>query len=493
MHGIVAVHGIGEGQRKGAFLASLVNAVADYLEEVGGKVERRFQVGEQATAYLAVTAPQGGVEEFTFLEAYWADAFPPPRAGAVLGWLWPHLWGQFMLLLRAWQDAANDTSFDPAGPRAPDTPTFPFWVRMAYVAWFATLFLLLVPAALLAVASLGVFQILLWLPLPHVLGQFGLLGRALALIYALDPFLTRILGDTHRYINDGAWAANIRGILERCVVELVRRPEVSDITIIAHSQGCAIAYDALAEGSPVGAALAQNPKRITLVTLGSGVNRIFALAQNSSPYARRRFSLPLDPAVTGAGQRLTLEGLRRRFFWLDIYARFDPVPAGPLQERIIQQAGLDPGQVKRRRVINADNPITDHSLYLENRDLVLPRLVRAMYGGDYPWPEATGISPQRVRRRTIALALLHLPAVVWFWGTVGLALALVFWGAVRAGFLGVLGPVVVGMPWLGPAYAGLATALHKALLLAILVAGAGGVVVVLVGQALRRILGPLRL
>ncbi|MFN3974430.1 MAG: hypothetical protein ACK4K2_04010, partial [Dehalococcoidia bacterium] len=223
MHGIVAIHGIGEGQPKGAFLATLVNAVADFLEEVGGKVDRRFQVGERAEAHLTVTPPHGGAEEFAFVEAYWADAFPPPRAVTVLGWLWAHLWGQFVLLLRAWRDAANDTYFNPVGQREADTPTFPVWVRLLYRAWFATLLLLLLLSAPAVIIALGVFQILFWLPLPTMLGQFGLLGKALALIYALDPFLSRVLGDTHRYVNDGAWAANIRGIVERCLVDMVNR------------------------------------------------------------------------------------------------------------------------------------------------------------------------------------------------------------------------------------------------------------------------------
>ncbi|MFN3974431.1 MAG: hypothetical protein ACK4K2_04015, partial [Dehalococcoidia bacterium] len=259
---------------------------------------------------------------------------------------------------------------------------------------------------------------------------------------------------------------------------------ISDIAIVAHSQGCAIAYDALAEGSPVGKALQQNPKRITLVTLGSGVNRIFRMARGSTPYARRRFSLPLDPAITGAGQGLTLEALRRRFFWLDIYARFDPVPAGPLQERIRQQAGLDPGQVKRRQVINADNPVSDHSLYLVNRDLVLPRLIRALYGGDYPWPQATAVSPQCVRQRTWALAVLHLPMVGWVWGSVGLALALACWVDGREGFVSILGSVATGLPWLRGVYGRLPSEGYKAMFLAALVSGAAGALAILAGRAL---------
>ncbi|MCS7206515.1 MAG: hypothetical protein NZ951_01040 [Dehalococcoidia bacterium] len=490
VHGIIAIHGIGEGQRRGEFLAELVNAVADFLEEAGGKVERRFQVGERATAYLRVTAPEG-VEEFEFVEAYWADAFPPPRATAVLGWLWPQVRAQVSLLWAGLRDAANDATFDPTGRGAPavrnHTPTFSWGTRLAHVAWLVTLAILLLVAGVVFLPVLALLQVLMLLPLPSALGPMGLLGKTIAPVLAIEPFLIRVVGDTYRYVNDGAWAANIRGIVERCLVEMVVRPEVSDITIVAHSQGCAIAYDALAEGSPVGQALRLHPKRLTLVTLGSGINRIFALAHNSSSYARRRFSLPLDSAVRGAGQVLALEDLRRRFYWVDLYARLDPVPAGPVSDSILRQAGLDPGQVKRRRVINTDNPVSDHSLcsYLGNRDLVLPRVVRALYGGDDRWKEVTSVRPEQVRWRTRAVAFIHLPWVIWVWGVMALALILVFWEGGREGLVGAVGPKVQALPGLGQVLERLKTESLQAAFAAVLVAGALGGVAILVSQVLR--------
>lgn len=512
VHGVVAVHGIGDAQRRGAFLAQLVNAVADFLEEAGGKVERRFAVESHATAHLTVVDPQGCQQEFAFVEAFWADAFPPPPAKTVLGWLWPQVQAQFVLLWASLRDAANDATFDPTRPLPmarwqrlfsrrgatarvvslqDNTPTFSWWVRLAHTAWLVTVFALMVVALVVLFPVLAALQLLLILPLPPALGPLGFLGKVAGLVQAVEPFLSHVIGDTYRYVNDGAWAANIRGIVEQLLVQMVKRQDITDITIVAHSQGCAITYDALAEGSPVGKALAENPKRITLVTLGSGVNRIFALAKNSSPYARKRFSLPLDPAVTGAGQEAPREGRHQRFFWLDIYARFDPVPAGPLKGDIIRQAGLDPLQVKRRRVINNDNPMGDHALsaYLDNRDLVLPRLVGALYGDEYPWKEVTRVLPERVRRRTRMVAFLHLPAVLWVWGVVGLVLLLAFWGEGRGGFINTLGPVVQATPGLGSLYSGWNGLGLRAAFLAVLVSAVAGLGVVLMTQALRLVLG----
>jgi hypothetical protein len=92
--------------------------------------------------------------------------------------------------------------------------------------------------------------------------------------------------------------------------------------------------------------------------------------------------------------------LGNKFFWLDIYARRDPVPAGDLDDDIIVQAEVDPEwQVKRRKVINTDNIMFDHTSYWANKDTVMPRIARAINSGtEYPWPEA-GITPEKLSHR----------------------------------------------------------------------------------------------
>jgi hypothetical protein len=180
--------------------------------------------------------------------------------------------------------------------------------------------------------------------------------------------------------------------------------------------GAVVSYDALTEGGniaqAVGRLAAEDRKKITLVTVGGAVNRVFAMVPSpNGPKPKNRdkgeikfndlqISRPLAKEITGAGQGNRAAPLEDSFFWLDIFARRDPVPAGPLGGQIVANAGIDPvRQLKERMVINKDSMIFDHVAYWENRELVMPRIARAINGGtQYPWPEA-GISQEKVSRR----------------------------------------------------------------------------------------------
>jgi hypothetical protein len=77
-----------------------------------------------------------------------------------------------------------------------------------------------------------------------------------------------------------------------------------------------------------------------------------------------------------------------------------------LDKKFEVQAKIHPEQIKRRRVINLDNPFRDHSYYWVNKDLVMPRIARAINGGTgYPWPRA-GITPEKVERHIKGVAML---------------------------------------------------------------------------------------
>jgi hypothetical protein len=218
------------------------------------------------------------------------------------------------------------------------------------------------------------------------------------------------LGDAKRFIEHGVWSASARGILERIVIGMLQDETVQDITIVAHSMGCVVAFDALREGGEIGKAAAnlKSGKKITFVSVGSGINQIFRMASNSNTYAQDRLRRPLARQITGHDPNAKPDtgSLRERFFWLDIYSRFDPVPAGDLDSKIITDAQVYPEQVKRRRVINLENPIRDHSFYWHNKNLVMPRIARAINGGtEYPWPEA-GITDKKKERHYKGVATL---------------------------------------------------------------------------------------
>jgi len=79
---------------------------------------------------------------------------------------------------------------------------------------------------------------------------------------------------------------------------------VKDITTVAHSMGCVVTYDALSEGGKVAREVSQldtlgKRKKITFVTVGSGINQVFRLARSSNVYAQRQFSRSLAKEITG--------------------------------------------------------------------------------------------------------------------------------------------------------------------------------------------------
>jgi len=268
---------------------------------------------------------------------------------------------------------------------------------------------------LAAFSTLILFLIWLvqWVP------PFGPLETVLKWVHKLDPFLSNSLGDVQRYIEHGVWSANARARMENVVIGMLNDTygAVRDITIVAHSMGCVLTYDALAEGGRIAQETTRlqalgKRKKLTFVSVGSGINQVFRLARRSqSVFGRRQFLRSLAKEITGYDENSSQDAasLQDRFFWLDIFARRDPVPAGRLDISIINQAKVDlVSQFKSRRVINKDSVILDHTTYWANKDTVMPRIARAINGGaQYPWPEAR-ITTDRLEKRTWEAARFNL-------------------------------------------------------------------------------------
>jgi hypothetical protein len=116
------------------------------------------------------------------------------------------------------------------------------------------------------------------------------------------------------------------------------------------------------------------------------VNRFFICASRAKkPFPRRFAELAFDPRILGGWtERDTVADAP--FFWLDLYGRLDPVPAGPLADGLLDASRLPRLLVKSWQVLNFDNPLDDHGAYFGNRQLVIPRIIRSLCGGEYPWP-----------------------------------------------------------------------------------------------------------
>jgi hypothetical protein len=187
---------------------------------------------------------------------------------------------------------------------------------------------------------------------------------------------------------------------------VLNEKEIKDITIVAHSMGAILAYDALTEGGNIAQAVAKlgsDNKKSNFVSVGGAINRVFTMIESGKKkrdkiikYNDLQITKPLAKEITGYSLEKQREHLEDRFYWLDIFARRDPVPAGPVSKTIIAKADIDPiKQMKERKVINKDSMLFDHVSYWENSELVMPRIVRAINGGtDYPWPEA-GITDEK--------------------------------------------------------------------------------------------------
>jgi hypothetical protein len=155
------------------------------------------------------------------------------------------------------------------------------------------------------------------------------------------------------------------------------------------------------------------------------VNRDYDLsrASGTSPFARRFAEQPLDARITGVAATKTgplvaaatadvVRALQGRFYWVDLFARMDLVPGGGLSPAAFAAARVDPCQLKRRQVMNEDSLLHDHFTYFDNQDLVTPRLIRAIYGGEYPWDgkrvkDTPRITADRIAHRTGGVAALQ--------------------------------------------------------------------------------------
>ena len=388
-HGVVVVHGIGE-QAKGESLAMVVNPLAEFLKQAGGpnfSLNYVVQIDSspkpaEAVLTFSGTSPSGVAvpdSRWVFREAWWAKSLMPPSYREMLLWTARQFGGQMRAIVRGLRNGIYEGVRDKLVPLP-----WPLKLYDRVVIFFLGLLLLL------GVGPLFLFLLVSWAFsfLPNLLG-LGTLSKQLEGL--LKGFLVLNVGDTKVYVDHGLWAANVRRVIEEAVLDILKGADFEDVTVICHSWGAIIAYEALSRGSVVEEFLSKNPqpeKKITLVTVGSGLNRSLQMVDKSqSSLARPRLTRRLMPSI----------------FWLNLYSRYDPVPAGPIDSALFAQSGLQKTSIKQSRVVNLDDIINDHGAYWENKDLVAPRLVRAINGGNYPFIE-THLNPARILHRLASVA-----------------------------------------------------------------------------------------
>lgn len=435
--GVVFVHGQGTDKYPAGEFAKLLNGLVAGLTEAGRRFELEVDADRQAdgvpapAATLLVWQPDGSgpPHRFRMREAFWDDAFPPPKPDDVLRWVL-YGFGEAMdgVFSGWWADPS--ASGRTAGKRWWDPRQWRITIgavqRLLFRAELVLLTGVFTPLILLYDFVLRpVTWLLLWASRTPVLRTFGLLRGVASAIEGMSPFMSQTMGDTRRIVSDETWARNIRGRTEDRAIELLDEG-VDELVIVAYSAGATIVYDALLEGRRLPGELASRPEaQLRMLTFGSSINHLWTFASNSSDGLHQRSEIAerrLDPAVL---DRARAQATTDAPFWFDIYSRFDVVPGGPLREHIAARAGVarDGKELEYARIVNYDNWVDDHGGYFANVDQFVPRLLTTMFNSrewceleserrQRPRPGFTALRPNRRARSVFSLNLMKLLPII---------------------------------------------------------------------------------
>lgn len=359
---------------------------ARYASTLGADL--RPEPGSPPHAHVRVgVLCRGTAEERSWLlaESHWADQFTASSFREMVAWSFlgvPFALGNhFGTSLRR----------DLQGPGAIGIS----W--MLQLVRHAALHLACLLVAPLVVALLAATLVLALIPLGALRAPF----RGVQLV------VSRFLGDCHALVERPTSSAAIQARVSRDLQWLAGR--CRRVAIVAHSQGAAVTYLALRNGSP--------PELERVVTLGSGLRKLHELEtlRESSVTRWLAAAVPLagafsilavlhglsgspDPlvALLGAGLLLLVftafllssarPGMlaewfsvleRRGVTWREYYSSRDPVSNGPLFDPD-ESAGSD--TVTSIRVDNSGSVLLDHVTYWGNADEFVSRVVRELCG-----------------------------------------------------------------------------------------------------------------
>ena len=428
--GIVIVHGVGE-QGRGDYIGSFVEPLAGFVADGCGSENVSITVRNEADASAWATLTLRGDardEEWHIREAWWAKNFRPSSSKTVLFWAviagLTIMWATWRsIFVRAVARLAHNyqkmsLSRDDLMGRplerddkgelrlAPDTrqglwvapQTLPGKAILDALVWLFICLLYVVGAVVLLTLLVPLYLFLL-LPLsfvapePVVAIQRKLVGLIVSSIGDQQAMTTRrfALAGASNEVAQALWWMLSKDGLARSKRTIDGFTGYDTVTVVAHSGGCVVSFDALASQvkewmhDPELPAGISRPKKVGWVTAGSGLNLAYRMRRTKDPRENAFWDRPMGDFVN----------------WMNVYARYDPVPQGPpppdLVTSLVGADGmLDCTSEKRPpyvclRVVNDDFPGSDHSAYWVNRTEVLSRLVSFIADGD----RANGeLSPQ---------------------------------------------------------------------------------------------------
>jgi hypothetical protein len=378
-----------------------------------------------ATSRLALDpAPEEGMgapSDWLLAESWWAETFRPPKTSELLVWLLLVL--PYMLIEQFYVPLRRSIRLRRKGV---DGVVF----TCLRVAAFSCLFVAALPVAALGVIPIVILLVPLLIPIPRV--------QAAAKTAAVK--LANTVGDSFVLVSS---SVQYDAMVSQVAADLAwLSMRTRKVAIVAHSQGAAVAYEALTRyGCPNGVRL--------IITVGQGLGKLMRMRALTRFRSTARFSVAwaglvgfflvaitvpqlaftiwknptheaavwvvfgiglfLAGAILAAYQvfwhkQLNVEPVVVRnerdevVPWIDYYASADPVPNGPLFTRALVE---HPNRIHEIEVWNRASVLTDHTSYVLSEDDFLSCLAQHLCRLDagYRLPEESKSLLERGRWR----------------------------------------------------------------------------------------------
>ncbi len=432
--GVVITHGIGD-EKRNETLEEAINALTYWYNHMAGFALRpdganRIWVttnlsGADATdapsssATIELVAPPGGgaaagqedVCRLRIREVWWAQSLGLPSIPSALAWARMQFGDEATRVLIPFgtkpgpshiaasapaREIAQATTYVPhSGDRYPTSSTPPIRDESGLIDWqramlrgflalygraqyFVKLFewLLLVPVLYLLLLLVGVLRILGWIP--------GVQFATLRGISTLTGYVSlHWIAPLQTYLQDYSRSAAIRQTFLTELTEFLNDEACERVIVLAYSMGAVIAYEALSTALVAGEDQHQPlPKPVTFITYGQAIRRMWRLPELDVHRLRR--ALP--------------SGVH----WINLWGRYDPVPAGPLSRKALPRLmtwpdGTQPDPypsmvrmldaIENVDVVNTDSLLSDHISYWTNVEQVVGPIALQLVAG-HPTIEA---------------------------------------------------------------------------------------------------------
>lgn len=329
--GVVFVHGIGTQAPTETFIdwsTPIVELLTDWRaalptghdpgpERIDDPVWRaEFAFNAASPPYLEVVVPaHAGVPSTTWVmtEAWWAADVRPPNLGRTIDYLRRRMGMVVSGIAAGYRDRSPRLlELALATDLLPDGQTPLDWrlveaLDRAQSRTFGARPVAWLVGGIGAVALAG-YDLIRRIPIEFV--------RTFATRRMIDSFLVDWFGDLPVLLDDAVQSANVRARLARSI-ERLRGDGCDAVVLIAHSGGALVSFETLLDPAY------RHLKVDKLITLGQGLGLAWRLAADPEVHE-------ITPGSRLVGNlAVARPGLR----WVDVWASYDPAPAGPLPAR----------------------------------------------------------------------------------------------------------------------------------------------------------------